>query len=258
MKKINEFSGLGRKKILELTKEYFKSERIALLRSCGFILLSSQWPFFSRLNGAIYVFIWFALYTVSSLLSYLDQADREARRIKAERYARKHKMAEAEREYHYSTKDKKYNMKAFSFAITSILFVGFVVSASMYLQWKNPDTYNSEYSSFFEGLFWDTYVVALFEIIFPIVPVILINIYDEFKMSRMFVRIKLIINFIVVVLGLGFFLCGSIAYYYFHEFENVPFAWFRKLVSIIYILFNFIPYVKNIISSLNKRKRVEA
>lgn len=240
MKKIYEFKELNKNQKKELKKDYIKREWKNLLISYFFIILSSSKPFFSSMNGAIFVLIWFTLAVLLSVYAYVTQSDYMSRKKKAERYSKKHKHAEVEKGSSFFPEIGGRNF--IGMQVLAAFLVCFVaVPVSLYLQFKNLEIYKEVYVKLLIGIFADTYIVAFFNVILQILIEFIADCVNDRTILKetIFTR-KHVIGYV----GAAIILCIAFTYYFNKEFEGLFGDMGSQIAGSIYITFMLYPLIK--------------
>lgn len=242
MKKIYEFKELNKNQKKELKKDYIKREWKNLLISYFFIILSSSKPFFSSMNGAIFVLIWFTLAVLLSVYAYVTQSDYMSRKKKAERYSKKHKHAEVEKGSSFFPEIGGWTF--IGMQVLAAILVWFAAApVSLYLQFKNFEIYKEVYMKLLIGILADTYIVAFFNVILQILIEFISDCANDrttLKKTIFTLKLKHIIGYV----GAAIILCIAFTYYFNKEFEGLFGDMGPQIAGSIYIIFMLYPLIK--------------
>jgi len=226
-----------RKRIIE----YIKDQRVDILVSYAFILLSSSTPFFSFTNGAIWVLLWYTLSILFSLYIFIVQSEYNDGLKRAIRFSKKHAGITLERKNKYSAEIGGWNFLAAQFIFASIIYVLFAIFALVYQLLYYTD-YMNRYRDFCVGVLVDTYILFFFTVYHKIVLTDLKVISGWKNKVSCFLHIfggTIKRNLIIHIFSQGIILY-ALNYYFSKEFSGLFDPISRRILGSIYILYMLI------------------
>ena len=252
MKRIYQFKGLSKEQKKELKNEYIKREWRNILLSYLFIVLSSSKPFFSIKNGAVWVLIWFTLTILLSVYVYVSQKDCMKKKKKAEKYSKKHRYSDVEVGDNFFPEIGGWNFIGMQLMVAIIIYSLVLLPASLYLKCKDFDIYKEVYMKFFIGIFADTYIVAVFNIILQFFIEFLYE-YSSDKVTIKEAMLKLTPKYVISYIIVTVILCCAFIYYFNEEFGGMFGYISKKVVGGFYIIFMLYPLIKPVRQVISRK-----
>lgn len=222
----------------QCVQEFFSKQWKDILASVIFIILSSNKRIFSLKNGALWVFLWYAISVLLSLYAYIDQSEYLAGVKKARHFAKKHKGIQVEKGHNIIPENGGWNNIMTQYLsvlpMTSICMIFALVQQIYYYSY-----YMNNYKDFYMGLFIDTSMSFFVTFYNKCIVSEMIAKESWYERKDYFLHAfngRVIKNIIIHIPSLVI-ICFIMKHYYLEEFSGLFSSTSSRILGIIYIIY---------------------